>query len=405
MPLTDIKIKQSKPKEKSYKLSDEKGLYLEVAPAGGKWWRLKYRFEGREKRLSLGVYPDISLADARGRRDDARKLLANGLDPSANRKAVKLARTEARSNSFEVVAREWYEKQKPIWAEGHASKIIRRFERDIFPWLGSTPISDIKPLELLKVLRRIETRVVETAHRAMQNSGQVFRYAVATGRAERDITADLRGSLTPWKPEHFPSITEPTKIGPLLRDMYAYRGTFVVQCALRLAPLVFLRPGELRQAQWDEFNLKTSLWTVPKERMKMKIAHIVPLSSQATEILKELRPLTGTGLYVFQGRTPGKPLSNNTINVALRRMGYSTKEVITGHGFRAMARTILDEVLEFPVDWVEHQLAHAVRDPNGRAYNRTAHLAGRIQMMQTWANYLDYLRTDGEEGSATGYKP
>ena len=400
MPLTDIKIKQAKPRDKVYKLADEKGLYLEVAPSGGKWWRLKFRFDGKEKRLSLGVYPEVSLASARERRDEARKLLANGVDPSAHRKAHKMARVEARGNSFEVVAREWYEKQKPTWAENHAEKIIRRLERDVFPWLGTRPISDIQPPELLTTLRRIESRAVETAHRALQNCGQVFRYAVATGRAERDITADLKGALTAWKPKHFPSITEPKLIAPLLRDMYAYKGSFVVQCALRLAPHVFLRPGELRLAEWAEFDLDARRWNVPAARMKLREPHIVPLSDQVLAILKELQPLTGGGPYVFQGLRPGKPLSNNTLNAALRRMGYSTKDEITGHGFRAMARTVLDEVLGFRVDWIEHQLAHAVRDANGRAYNRTAHLEGRKEMMQSWSDYLDQLRTADDEENA-----
>lgn len=397
MPLTDIKIKQAKPKEKPYKISDERGLYLEVAPAGGKWWRLKYRIDGKEKRLSLGVYPDVSLALARERRDDARKLIATGVDPSSNRKATKLARAESNANSFEVVAREWFEKWKTTKAENHSDKVIRRLERDVFPWLGSRPIADIKPPELLTVLRRIEERVVETAHRAKQNCGQIFRYAVATGRAERDITVDLSGALTPWKPEHFPSITDPEQIGPLLRDMFSYRGTFEVKSVLRMAPHVFLRPGELRLAEWREFDLEAARWDIPAERMKMKLPHIVPLSRQVVEILKELHPLTGDGVYVFKGQRPGKPLSDGTINKALRTLGYSTKDEITAHGFRAMARTILDEELGYRVDWIEHQLAHAVRDPNGRAYNRTAHLVGRHQMMQAWSDYLDKLRIVPDE--------
>lgn len=397
MPLTDIKIKQAKPRERPYKISDERGLYLEVAPAGGKWWRLKYRIEGKEKRLSLGVYPDVGLALARERRDDARKLIANGIDPSANRKATKLVRAESNANSFEIVAREWFDKWKTTKADKHSDKVIRRLERDVFPWLGSRPIGDIKPPELLTVLRRIEERVIETAHRAKQNCGQIFRYAVATGRAERDITVDLSGALTPWKPEHFPSITEPEQIGPLLRDMYAYRGTFVVKSVLRMAPHVFLRPGELRLAEWREFDLEAARWDIPAERMKVKQPHIVPLSRQVLEILKELQPLTGESVYVFKGQRLGKPLSDGTINKALRTLGYSTRDEITAHGFRAMARTILDEELGYRVDWIEHQLAHAVRDPNGRAYNRTAHLAGRHQMMQAWSDYLDKLRIVPDE--------
>lgn len=396
MPLTDVKIKQAKPREKSYRLSDERGLYLEISPSGGKWWRLKYRFDKKEKRLSLGVYPDVSLAVARERRDEARKLLANGADPSQHRKAAKQTKAGLLQNSFEAVTREWHTKQTKIWSPSHAEKVIRRFERDVFPWIGSRPIADITTPELLKVLHRIEGRAVETAHRAMQTCGQVFRYAIATARAEYDITASMRGALRPWKPEHFPSITDPSKIGPLLRDIYAYRGALPVQCALRLAPLVFVRPAELRLAEWGEFDMNKALWVIPTVRMKMKRDHMVPLASQAVEILRELHPLTGEGKYVFAGRTPDKPLSENTLNAALRRMGYSTKGEITGHGFRAMARTVLDEVLGFPPDIIEHQLAHAVRGPLGRAYNRTTHLQERERMMQQWANYLDTLRQAAE---------
>lgn len=399
MPLTDIKIKQAKPREKPYKISDESGLYLEVAPAGGKWWRLKYRINGKEKRLSLGVYPDVSLALARERRDDARKLIATGVDPSSHRKATKLARADSNANCFEVVAREWFDKWKGGKAENHTGKVIRRLERDVFPWLGSRPMSDIRPPELLAVLRRIEERAIETAHRAKQNCSQIFRYAVATGRAERDFTVDLTGALTPWKPEHFPSITDPKQIGPLLRAMYTYRGSFEVKCALKMAPHVFLRPGELRLAEWREFDLEAARWEIPAARMKMKQAHIVPLSAQVLEILRELQPLTGDSEFVFKGQRPGRPLSDGTVNKALRTLGYSTKDDITAHGFRAMARTVLDEVLGFRVEWIEHQLAHAVRDANGRAYNRTAHLEGRRQMMQAWSDYLDKLRIVLDEQS------
>ncbi len=392
MPLTDVRIKQAKPREKPYKLADERGLYLEIAPAGGKWWRFKYRFDKKEKRLSLGVYPDVTLAVARDRRDEARRLLANGIDPSQHRQATKKTKAGLLENSFEAVAREWHAKQSKVWSANHADKVIRRFERDVFPWIGSRPIADITTPELLTVLQRIERRALETAHRAMQTCGQVFRYAVATGRAEYDITAGMRGALSPWKPQHFPSITDPSKIGPLLHDMHGYRGALPVQSALRLAPLVFVRPGELRLAQWSEFDLDKALWVVPAARIKMKRDHAVPLAQQALEILRELHPLTGEGKYVFAGRTPDKPLSENTLNAALRRMGYSTKGEITGHGFRAMARTVLDEVLGFPPDIIEHQLAHAVRVPLGRAYNRTSHLPQREKMMQEWADYLDKLR-------------
>ncbi|TAK90270.1 MAG: DUF4102 domain-containing protein [Burkholderiaceae bacterium] len=397
MPLTDTAVRNSKPGDKPVKLYDEKGLFLLVAPAGGKWWRMKYRFDGKEKLLSLGTYPDTSLKEAREKRDTARKHLSNGTDPGENRKAQKLARADLAANSFEVVAREWFAKFEPKWTAGHSSKIIARLERDLFPWIGAKPIAELKAPELLACLRRVENRgAVETAHRALQNCGQVMRYAIATGRAERDIAADLRGALSPVKPTHLAAITEPKAIGELMRAIDAYNGSFITKCAMRLAPLVFLRPGELRQAEWNEINLEQAEWNIPAERMKMREPHLVPLSTQAIEILREVQALTGQGRYVFPGaRTNGRPMSNNAILAALRRMEY-TKEEMSGHGFRAMARTILDEVLHVRPDYIEHQLAHAVRDPNGRAYNRTAHLAERKKMMQQWADYLDKLKAGAE---------
>jgi len=397
MSLTDTTVRNAKPGEKTARIFDGGGLYLEVAPSGGKWWRLKYRHGGKEKRLSLGVYPDVSLKDARQRRDDARKLLANDIDPAENRKAVKAARVERAGNSFEVIAREWYAKNSPNWAENHGKRILQRFERDLFPWIGGRPIAEITAPELLAVLRRIEARgAVETAHRAHQNCGQVFRYAIATGRAVRDPSPDLKGALPPVKEKHLAAITDPKAIGPLLRAMDDYQGQFVTKCALRLAPLVFVRPGELRKAEWVEFDLDKAEWNIPAERMKMREPHLVPLSAQAVTILRELHALTGGGKYVFPGaRTTKRPMSDNAILAALRRMGF-TKDEMSGHGFRAMARTILDEVLQVRPDYIEHQLAHAVRDPNGRAYNRTAHLAERRKMMQLWADYLDKQKAGAE---------
>lgn len=393
MSLTDTAIKNAKPGAKPVKLSDEKGLFLLVTPAGGKWWRLKYRFGGKEKLLSLGTYPEVSLKDARQRRDDARKLLADGIDPGENRKAVKAAKTERAANSFEVVTREWFAKKSPSWAKSNADKIIRRLEKDAFPWLGGRPIGDITPPELLKVLRRMEERgAVESAHRMRSYCGQIFRYAIATGRAERDASSDLRGALPSTVTQHRAAITDPKAIAELLRAIDGYQGYFVTKCALRLAPLVFVRPGELRKAEWTEIDLGKAEWNIPAERMKMRDAHLVPLATQAVEILRELHALTGEVRYVFPGaRTNGRPMSDNAILAALRRMGYA-KEEMSGHGFRAMARTILDEVLQVRPDFIEHQLAHAVRDPNGRAYNRTAHLAERRKMMQQWADYLDKLK-------------
>jgi integrase len=397
MSLTDTAIKNAKPGAKQLKLADEKGLFMLVSPAGGKWWRLKYRFEGKEKLLSLGTYPEVSLKDARQRRDDARKLLADSIDPGANRKAVKATKAERGANSFEVIAREWFARKSPGWAASSAEKIIKRLENDAFPWLGERPITDITPPELLKVLRRMEERgAVESAHRMRNYCGQIYRYAIVTGRAERDPSADLRGALPPAVKEHRAAITDPQTAAALLRAMDDYQGSFVTKCALRLAPMVFVRPGELRKAEWTEIDLDKAEWNIPAERMKMREPHLVPLSTQSVEILRELHALTGSGRYVFPGaRTNGRPMSDNAVLAALRRMGFA-KDEMSGHGFRAMARTILDEVLGVRPDFIEHQLAHAVRDPNGRAYNRTAHLAERKKMMQQWADYLDKLKAGAE---------
>lgn len=395
MPLTNTAIKNAKPGAKPAKLFDERGLFLIVTPSGGKWWRFRYKLDNKEKLLSLGVYPDVGLKDARQRRDDARKLLADGIDPGENRKAVKAAKVERGANSFEVVAREWYAKYSPNWAEHHGDRIIRRFERDIFPWVGGRPIADVTAPELLAAVRRIENRgALETAHRALGNCGQVFRYAIATGRAQRDPTGDLRGALPPVKGEHFAAVTEPKQAAELLRTLDNYQGTLPVACALRLAPLVFVRPGELRSAEWTDIDLDTAEWRYTVT--KTKTEHIVPLATQAVAILRELHALTGSGRYVFPGaRTNGRPMSDNAILAAMRRMSIG-KDEMSGHGFRAMARTILDEVLEVRTDLIEHQLAHAVKDPNGRAYNRTAHLPERKKMMQQWADYLDKLKAGAE---------
>lgn len=395
MPLTDTAIRNAKPGEKPAKIFDERGLFLLVTPAGGKWWRLRYKFGGKEKLLSLGTYPDTGLKDARTRRDDARKLLADGVDPGENRKAVKAARQERAANSFEVVAREWYAKQAPNWAEHHGDRIIRRFERDIFPWIGGRPIADVTAPELLAAVQRIENRgALETAHRALGNCGQVFRYAVATGRALRDPSGDLRGALPPVKGEHFAAVTEPEQVAELLRTLDGYQGTLTVACALRLAPLVFVRPGELRAAEWGDIDLDAAEWRYTVT--KTNTAHIVPLATQAVAILRELHALTGGGRFVFPGaRSNGRPMSDNAILAAMRRLGIG-KDEMSGHGFRAMARTILDEVMGFRPDFIEHQLAHAVKDPNGRAYNRTAHLPERKKMMQAWADYLDKLKAGAD---------
>ncbi len=396
MALTHVEIRNAKPKEKIYRLFDGGGLYLEITPAGGTWWRLKYRFNGKEKRLSLGVYPDVSLALARERRDEKRKLLASGIDPSEHRKVMKTAMADRVANSFELIAREWFAKFSANWVASHGDKIIRRFERDIFPWIGANPIAEITAPELLAVIRRIEGRgALETAHRAMGNCGQVFRYAIATGKAERDPSQDLRGSLPPVKGTHFTAQTDPKRFAALLRAMDGYEGTLTVSSALRLAPLVFVRPGELRNAVWVDIDFDKAEWRFIVT--KTDTPHIVPLAKQALTILKELHPLTGHGRYVFpSARGSDRPMSDNAVLAALRRLGIS-KEEATGHGFRASARTLLDEVLGVRPELIEHQLAHAVRDPNGRAYNRTAHLVERKKIMQDWADYLDSIKINKEQ--------
>lgn len=391
MPLTDTKIKNAKPQEKIYRLYDERGLYLEVSPKGGKWWRFKYRFRGKEKRVSLGTYPDTKLGKAREKRDDARRLVSEDIDPSQHKKAHKAAQADLSAHSFKLVALEWHSKKSPTWSQIHADNIMGRLQRDVFPWLGQRPIAEITAPELLQVIRRIEERGAnETAHRVLSNCGEVFRYAIAIGRAERDVAADLRGALQPTVKKHLAAVTDPQRVGELLKMIDGYQGTLTVRCALKLAPLVFVRPGELRTARWEEIDLDKSEWRFTVS--KTKTQHIVPLSDQAVAILKELQPLTGQREYVFPGaRSPRRPMSNNAVLSAMRRMEIG-KEEMSGHGFRAMARTILDEVLGVRPDIIEHQLAHQVRDPLGRAYNRTAHLKERHKMMQDWANYLDALK-------------
>lgn len=380
-----------KPTDRVQKLTDGGGLYLHFAPNGGRYWRLKYRFAGKEKLLALGTYPDVSLALARQRRDDARQLLAQGIDPSQHKKAAAAARAELDANAFEVIAREWLAKRD--WVTGYRVKVEGWLTNDVLPWLGSRQAQDLEAPEFLAVVQRIEKRgAFESAHRVMQICGQIMRYAVATGRARRNPVADLRGALTPAPVRHHPAITDPGELGRLLAAIEGYRGSFVTRCALMLAPLLFVRPGELRMAEWTEIDLDQAQWLIPATRMKMRVAHLVPLPRQAVSILTELKPLTGSGQYVFVGaRSAKRPMSENTVNGALRQLGYEVGTV-TGHGFRASARTILDEVLGFRPDIIEHQLAHAVRDPNGRAYNRTSHLAERIRMMQRWADYLDELK-------------
>ena len=387
-PLSPSAVANAKPADSP--LRDGYGLSLLVDPRGGKLWRFDYRRPGSGKRntLSLGAYPAVSLKRAREKRDELRKALADGIDPGEQRKAE----AAAGADTFEAVAREWFAKFAAQWAPSHADKIIRRLERDLFPWIGAKPIADLTAPDVLACLRRIEARgAIETAHRAHQNAGQVFRYAVATGRAQGDVTRDLRGSLPVPKVQHFASITEPERVTELLRAIEGFTGTFPVRCALKLAPLVFVRPGELRQAEWAEFDLDAAEWNIPAAKMKMREPHLVPLSTQAVAILRELHPLTGASRYLFPGtRDRKKAISDVTLIAAFKRMGYDGQ--FTPHGFRAMARTMLDETLGFRPDVIEHQLAHAVRDANGRAYNRTSFLPDRRKMMQAWADHLDRLR-------------
>ena len=404
MPLTATAIRKAKPREKPRKLYDSRGLYLEIAPRGTKAWRFKYRFAGREKRISMGIYPEVSLKLARQRRDEARKLLARDIDPSAFRKARKQSRRQGARNSFEAVATEWLTKHSPNWSTGWVRRLERELEREAFPYIGASPVAELTAPDLLAVVRRVEARGhLRKAHTVFQVCGRVLRYAVATGRAERDVSSDLRGALPPVKTKHFAAITDPREVGPLLRQLDTYSGTLPVRCALRLAPLVFVRLGELVSAEWAGIDLEAAEWryTVTKTGRP----HVVPLARQAVAILREVHPMTGHHRYVFpNARFPYRalPMSRGTLWSAFRALDIP-KERMTMHGFRAMARTILDEVLGFRPDFIEHQLAHAVRDPNGRAYNRTAFLPERRLMMQAWANYLDRLR-DGEIEPGT-HKP
>lgn len=392
--LADVAIRNAKPKAKPYKLNDGKGLFLLVGTGEDqKWWRFKYQFQGKEKLLSLGTYPEVGLGAAREKRNEARSMVAAGIDPSQARKEKKLAT----ANTFESVARDWLKKiASNTYAATTLSRLTSRLEADVFPFIGNRPIAELRPSDIARVLERIHGRgTLETAHRMKTACSQIFRFAVGKDAAERDLTVDLRGLLPTVKYKHRAAITDPAKIAGLLRAIDAYDGSHVVKSAMQLAPLTFVRPGELRQAEWSEFDFEAALWSIPAERMKMKEPHLVPLSKQALAILTALHPLTGHGQYLFpSGRSITRPMSDNAVNAALRRMGFE-KDEMTGHGFRAMARTVLDEVLHQRVDIVEHQLAHAVKDPLGRAYNRTSFLPERVEMMQLWSDYLDSLKSSG----------
>jgi len=394
MALNDLQARRAKcpADKKQIKLADGGGLHLLVTAKGSKYWRLDYRFRGMRKTLALGVYPDVSLAKARARTQEARELIADGIDPAM----VKKAKLRAKKNSFESVAREWYEKQSAIWKPTHAATVIDRLEANIFPWLGNTPINDIEPPDLLAVLRRIENRgAVEVAHRVKAVCGQVFRYGIATGRCKRDPVPDLRGALTPRKTVSMATITDPKRVGELLRAIEGYQGSFPVKCALQVAPYLFVRPGELRHAEWPEIDLEAAQWHIPAEKMKMKRLHLVPLSRQVVAILRDLQPLTGRGKYLFPSvRSTARPMSENTVNAALRRMGFEKTE-ICGHGFRGMASTILHEQ-GWNSDVIERQLAHVEGNKVKGAYNHAEYLPDRTKMMQAWADYLDGLRTGAD---------
>lgn len=394
MALTDTFVKQVKHtgKPAGNKYTDGGGMYL-LVKAAGKYWRMDYSHAEKRKTLALGVYPDVSLLKARQRREEARKLLADGIDPGVAKQAEKLAIAAAAVNTFEAVAREWLTKTAAERKESTHTKVTTWLEKDVIPFIGKMPISTIGPRDVLAALRHMEGRgALDSVQRVKQICGQVFRYAVATGSAERDVTQDLKGALAKPKGGHFPAITEPKQAGELMRSIFGYLGHPYTVAALKLSALVFVRPGEMRTAEWVEMDLEAAEWRIPGSKMKMENDHIVPLAKQAVEVLRSVQPLTGHGRYVFPGlRTGERPMSENTVNGALRAMGYAD-DVHCAHGFRAMARTILDEVLDQRVDLIEHQLAHAVKDANGRAYNRTAHLPARRVMMQTWADYLDKLR-------------
>jgi len=391
MALTVLQVEKAKPKEKDYKLSDERGMYLLVTKAGGKLWRLKYRFDGKEKVLCIGSYPDLSLKEAREMRDTARNQLANRIDPSADKKAKKASSAQSNADSFEHLAKEWFATRMKDMSETHKARTLSILNSYLLPYVGGKPVKDITAPMLLEVLRKIEAKgIVETARRAKQVVSQVFRYAVITGRAQHDPAADLKGALQVPKKKHFAAITEPKQVGLLMVAIDSYHGSFVVQAALKCSALWFCRPGELRALEWANVNWQEKRLELTTEKTYQQ--HIIPLSTQSLELLKSLQMITGQGRYIFpSSRGFSRPMSENTIRVALRTMGYGNDDM-TAHGFRAMARTLLDEVLNYRIEWIEQQLAHTVKDANGRAYNRTKHLSQRFEMMQRWADYLDELK-------------
>lgn len=400
MALTDTAIRNAKPRQKPYKMGDSQGMYLEVAPSGGKVFRLKYRFGGIEKRLTIGAYPTFTLQSAREATIKAKRQLSEGLDPSAEKQRDKSSRIEAAGNSFEAVASEWYENQMKsgAWVESTSVNIKRRIEDYLVPFIGKLPVSDIRAPDILKAVKKVEGRgSLNEASRTLQACGRIMRYAVANGLAEYDPCPALRGALTPHQQKHMAAITDPKAVGEMLRAFDSFSGSYSVQIALNLSPMLFVRPVELRGMRWAEVDLNEALWSIPATRMKMREPHIVPLASQAVALLTELRKLTGHLEFVFpNGRDPNRMMSEAAINAALRRLGYDTKSEHTGHGFRAMARTILHEQLNYPPEVIEAQLAHKPAGALGAAYNRTKFISQRIKMMQQWADYLDSLKQGGK---------
>ncbi len=407
LPLTDTAVRNAKPRAdptnlsastKPRKIFDERGLFLLVTPNGGKWWRFRYSFDGKEKLLALGTYPDVPLSAARQKRDQARTLLADGIDPSEHRKAAKAKRVGLAANTFEVIGREWYAKTAVTLADSTKAKLLKFLEADVFPWIGARPISSLAAIDLIGVIERIERRgAMDIARRVHNYMGRIFRYAVGRGLADRDPSRDIELKDILPKPDmqHHASVTDPKEVGALLRAIEGFTGAITTRCALRLGALVFVRPGELRRAEWKEFNFDKSEWRIPAVKMKMKEQHIVPLSTQAIDILREIQPLTGSGRYVFPSeRGDGRPMSENTVNAALRRLGYA-KDEMTGHGFRSTASTLLNEMGWF-CKMIERQLAHGERSKVVGAYNFAEYLSGRRRMMQAWADYLDMLRGGGE---------
>ena len=400
MALSDTKAKALKPREKKYLEADEKGLYLEVKPNGTKRWVFRFRLHEKRSDLALGVYPDVGLAEARRARDEARKYVAAGIDPRDIKRERKESTLEAHRNSLTAVSEEWFGAKMAHLSKSSKDRARRALDSDLLPYLGKRPIAEITPPEVLRCLRRIESRgALETAHRVKRVASQVFRFAVATGKADRDPTSDLTGALKPTKKKHLAAITDPVKVGKLMVAIEGYQGTPAVRTALQLSPLLFCRPGELRKLEWAEVNWAARQIEIPAEKMKMGEPHIIPLAEQSLTLLSELQPLTGHGKYVFpSARGQSRPLSDNGVRTALRSLGYDN-DTMTAHGFRAMARTLLDEVLCFRVDYIEHQLAHGVKDALGRAYTRTKHLPQRAEMMQKWADYLDNLRKQANAGN------